>query len=130
MSSPDALVAEEGRVIAGGALAQALTEQAGGVRTAESPISIGVSFVAKSGDYCRTFSIRGQGELTGFACRGVDDWRVQAMTQGAPNASATGYRMAGTALPPLIQHAIEDTIEGEPLDAAGETAAKQKGWKK
>src|SRR5262245_41402589 len=37
MSEPDALVAQDGRVIAGGALAKALSEQPGGTRIAESP---------------------------------------------------------------------------------------------
>jgi hypothetical protein len=125
--SADAIVAENGRVIAAGALASALTRQPGG--TQDSPVQIGVSFRAKSGEYCRTFAVREGNALAGFACREAEDWRVRALAQSESGGSTTEYRMAGTAIPPIIVQAVEDTMEGDALDAAAEAAALAKGWK-
>jgi hypothetical protein len=40
-----------------------------------------------------------------------------------------GYRQAGSALPPAVLDAIDERIAGAPLDAAGEQAARNKGWR-
>ena len=39
-----------------------------------------------------------------------------------------GYRQAGSALPPAVLDAIDARIDGAPLDAAGEEAARRRGW--
>lgn len=127
-SSGNSIVAQNGRVIAGGVLAAALTRQPGGVQ--DSPVQIGVTFLAKSGEYCRTFTVREGASLAGFACREAQDWRVQALAQSASGGSATEYRMAGTTVPPIIVQAVEDAMQGDALDAAAEAAARQRGWKK
>jgi hypothetical protein len=38
--------------------------------------------------------------------------------------------MAGTALPVAITQAIVEQIEGDPLDATSEIAARDNGWRK
>lgn len=117
-----------GEIVATGALAAALSEQAGGAQ-GNSSVDIGLSFRAKSGEYCRTFSARDTGALAGVACRDADQWRVHALTQGEAEAAGGDYRMAGTHLPPLIRQAVEGAIDGEALDAEQEAAARSRGWK-
>lgn len=121
------IVAENGRMIASGVLASALTRQPGGAH--DSPVQIGVSFRAKSGEYCRTFAVREGDTLAGFACRDAENWRVHTLAQSEPGNSGTQYRMAGTAVPPIIVQAVENVMAGDALDAAGEAAALQRGWK-
>ena len=124
----DSIVARNGRIVAGGALATALTGQSGGARIEGSPIRIGLSFRAKSGNYCRTFTVDDKAALAGLACRESNAWRVKALAHNEPNGMKTEYRMAGTAVPPIILQAVQDTIEGDALDAAGEAAARKQGW--
>lgn len=127
--SDGSIVAENGRLIASGGLASALTHQPGGAN--DSPVQIGVSFRAKSGEYCRTFTVREGDTLAGFACREAQDWRVHALAQSAlPADSGTRYRMAGTTVPAIIVQAVEDVMAGDALDAAAEAAALERGWKK
>jgi hypothetical protein len=38
------------------------------------------------------------------------------------------YRQAGSDLPPAVLDAIDARIAGKPLDAAGEEAARARGW--
>jgi hypothetical protein len=49
---------------------------------------------------------------------------AQSPSEGGP----TQFRTAGSQLSPAIRAAIEGSIEGEPLDHAGEVAARQAGW--
>ncbi|HKE94445.1 MAG TPA: hypothetical protein VKB34_09090 [Povalibacter sp.] len=125
----DSIVAGNDRVIAGGALSSALTGQASGTRVASSPVLIGLSYRDKSGNYCRTFTINEGAALSGIACREGDTWRVQALVHGPAATSNGNYRMAGTAVPPLILQTVQDSIEGDALDAEAEAAARQRGWK-
>jgi hypothetical protein len=119
------IVADKHGLIAGNAVATALSNQAGGTATS-SGMQIGLSFRNKAGEYCRTFTAE-TSTLTGVACHAADHWRIQALAQ---NSSSSGdYRMANTALPLPILKAIEDTIEGEPLDAQAEAAARARDWK-
>lgn len=128
--SEDSIVAQDGRVIASGPLAAALMKQPGGTKVEGSSVLIGLSFRAKSGDYCRTFTVDDKAALAGLACREADVWRVQALARNEPNGSKAEYRMAGTAVPPIILQAVQDTMEGDALDALDEAAARQRGWKK
>jgi hypothetical protein len=125
-----ALIATRGDdVVASGALAQALTERAAGEVPGTQGLAIGMSFVAKSGQYCRTFTARDSHGLAGMACRAADQWHVQALAHGRP-AMGGGYRMAGTQLPPSILRAVEDNIAGEALDAEQEATALERGWQR
>jgi hypothetical protein len=117
----------DGRVIAGGALAQALSEQLSSQDG--SGVDIGLSFRAKSGEYCRTFGARAANPVVGFACRDAEVWRID-MLATAPRAESGGdYRMASTQLPAPIVQAIAERMQGEALDADEEAVVRQRRWR-
>jgi hypothetical protein len=122
------VVAEsDGRVVAGGALAQALSEQLSSQDGTE--IDIGLTFRTQSGEYCRTFGARAANPVVGFACRDSETWRID-MLSTAPRAEAGGsYRMASTQLPAPIVQAIAQRMQGEALDADEEAVARQRRWR-
>ena len=117
-----------GALVARGQLAQALSNQLAAEQSRNSPVQIGVSFRAKSGDYCRTFALSGAVSPSGLACRHGGEWQVQALTQEPGAAGDSGYRTAGSAMPGAILRSVEGQIAGEPLDQAGEMAARQRSW--
>jgi hypothetical protein len=117
-----------GALVARGQLAQALSNQLAAEQSHSSPVQIGVSFRAKSGDYCRTFALSGAVSPSGLACRHGGEWQVQALTQEPGTAGDSGYRTAGSAISAAILQSVEGQIAGEPLDQAGERAARQRGW--
>jgi hypothetical protein len=117
----------DGRVVAGGALAQALSEQLSSQDGTD--IDIGLSFRTKSGEYCRTFGARAANPVVGFACRDAEAWRID-MLSTAPRAESGGsYRMASTQLPAPVVQAIAERMQGEALDADEETIARQRRWR-
>jgi hypothetical protein len=113
-----------GQVVAQGALASALDRQVGGGK-ADDAVKVGVSFAARDGQYCRGFVM---GTSAGLACRAGGQWRIPVLAEVAPEA-AGGYRQAGSALPASVLDAIDERIAGKPLDAAGEEAARARGWR-
>jgi hypothetical protein len=119
-----------GAMIAHGPLAAALSKQLSAEQSPASPVQIGLSFQAKSGDYCRTFALSGAISPAGLACRRGAEWRIVTLTEeGGAAADGSGYRTAGSAMPPAVLSAVEDLIAGEPLDQAGESAARRRDWK-
>ena len=127
--SPE-IVASGADVAAGGALADTLSRRLASEQSASDPIRLGVSFVATSGEYCRTFiSQHGDVALAGMACRQGAAWRIDALQAVTivPEVS-DGYRQAATSLPPLVLRAAEDSMAGDPLDAVGEAAARDHHW--
>ncbi len=125
----DPFVAEHGRMLARGALDTALSEQSSGATDRATGIQIGVSYLAKNGDYCRTFTLKDEQVLAGLACRREARWTIDALTRTKADASGA-YRMAGAAVPALILGLVEDTIAGEPLDAEQEAEARGRGWER
>jgi len=126
---PD-VIANGANVAAGGALADALSRRLASEQSASNPIRLGVSFVANSGEYCRTFvSQHGDDALAGMACRQGAEWRIDAL-QSVPIAAgdSAGYRQAATSLPPLVRQTAEASMAGDPLDARGEAAARDRQW--
>ena len=117
-----------GALVARGQLAQALSNQLAAEQSRNLPVQIGVSFRAKSGDYCRTFAFSGAVSPSGLACRHGGEWQVQALTQEPGAAGDSGYRTAGSAMSGTILRSVEGQIDGEPLDQAGERAARQRSW--
>jgi hypothetical protein len=118
-----------GGLVASAGLAKVLSTQLSDDRAANRIAITGLSFRNKSGDYCRTFSLRGNDASSGLACREGTDWKIQALAQSPPGAANSGnFRAAGSDESPAIRAAIEDSIQGEPLDHAGEIAARQSGW--
>ncbi|MFT3977989.1 MAG: hypothetical protein QM688_12890, partial [Sphingomonas bacterium] len=96
------------------ALDRQLSGEAGAVRVA-------LSFRDREGDLCRSFTAS---HLSGVACRADDGWRLR---YGAPVAAQGGdYRMAGSDAGQM--RFVQSIIEGEPLDQAGEAAARAKQW--
>lgn len=86
-----------GGLVAGAALAEALSTQLSDDRAANYIAITGLSFRDKSGDYCRTFSLTGPAASTGLACREGTDWRIKALAQATREARRSGnYRTAGS----------------------------------
>lgn len=117
-----AIAGNGGQVVAQGELAAALDRQVGG--KAEGAVKVGVSFAARDGAYCRGFIM---GASAGLACREGGQWKIPVLAE-AEKEAAGGYRQAGSALPPAVLDAIDARIADRPLDAAGEEAARARGW--
>jgi hypothetical protein len=128
----DPIIAGEGGLMANGPLASALTSQVGGQTPATAAVQVGLSFVSKSGEYCRVFSMAGVGAAAGVACHEKQDWRIQVLARRA-EASSVGeppgnFRTASSELSPAVLNTVQQEISGEALDQAGELAARQRGW--
>ncbi len=120
----DAPVATEGgKLYAASALDQALdSELASAPATAD--VRIGVTFRDQSGAICRSFA---QERSSGLACRDSGGWHLRGLF--AASEGQTGdYRMAA-GVDPNLAALIDSTMTGEPLDAAQERAARQRGWR-
>jgi len=119
----------DGKVLASGALAHALSGQLASNQVANAPVQIGVSFLSRNGDYCRTFMLRENSSIAGLACREGGAWRLEAMAAMDHATSGSGeYQPAASSLPPAIQQSVDALIVGEPLDAKAEAAARGRGW--
>jgi anti-sigma-K factor RskA len=119
----------DGALTAGGALAKALSTQLVARQNPGSEVHIGVSYKAKNGEYCRTFALSGTVSPSGLACRYGEQWRIESLGQ-SNDAAGSGYRTAGTNMSSQTLKAVEERIDGEALDAAGEAEALQKDWRK
>jgi hypothetical protein len=121
---------EGGRLVAQAGLDEALTNQLASEQTGSAPVQIGVSFRAKSGELCRTFSIRQAETLSGLACREAGAWNVRVLAHAEGGSTQPGnYRQAGSEMPAAVRAAVDADIADEPLDAAAEAAAQKNGWK-
>ncbi len=148
-----------GRLVAGGALAASLSTQLASRQAPDAPVAIGVTFIAKSGDYCRTFVLRadsvpsgngmlrgngmphegnmprgqsaarGESGLAGLACHDHGAWQIEALARSEP-PSGGAYRQASSSMPPAVLDAVSAEMAGEPLDARAEAAARAQGWKR
>ena len=105
------------------AVTVALNRQASG--PGAGPVRIGLSFKAKDGAYCRTFSA---GATAGLACRDGAAWAVRAAAPAAVVAD-TAYRTAASETPQAVLDAVDAMIQGAPLDAQAEAKARKAGWK-
>jgi len=123
--------AADGALVASGALARGLSEDLAGESAPFSKVSIGLSFLAKSGNYCRTFSIAHGAEGSGLACRRNGEWRIGVLSkpEGVGQSEGSQYRTAGSSLPPAVLSAVQSQISGDPLDRAAEIAARGRGWR-
>ena len=115
--------------MARGTLSDALSQQLAG--TSGGAVDIGVSFAAKDGALCRSFTMR---QSAGIACRSGGQWKLVMMTEAGKGNGEGGeggeYRQAGSAMPSAVLEAIDARIAGTTLDAQAELAAKQRGWKR
>jgi hypothetical protein len=129
-SHPASMANVDGTLIARGALATGLSDQLSGPAppgsgASGSTVTIGLSFVAKSGDYCRTFSLSAD---AGLACRHAGHWEILALEKRVASGADSGFRTASSAMPAKVLEAVERQMAGEPLDRAREIAARSKGW--
>ena len=120
----DAPVVVEGeRMVAAAALDRALTDQLASADQQAAATRVGLTFRSDRG-LCRTFAAKA---ASGVACRSDGKWRIEGL-YGAGDAGSATYRMAAGGDPRLAT-LVDGMIVGEPLDAAGEAAARRSGWK-
>ena len=125
--SPDAGVFEAGNggLLARGELARALDHQLASEQRGDEPVSIGLTFRSREGNYCRSFLLR-SAQTAGLACRAGSGWQVAATDSSA--APQGDMQQAGSALTPSILRTIESRMEGAALDAEAERSAQQAAW--
>jgi hypothetical protein len=119
-----------GSLVASGVLARDLSDRLAGDSSADG-VRIGVSFLARNGEYCRTFSLTGEQASAGIACRTPQRWEIRdwARTKELEISGAQGdYRTASSSIPPAVLAAVQARIAGDPLDRDGEIRARQGGW--
>ena len=112
-------------LVARGELDKALTLQlasAGDV----AGVRIGISFRDREGGYCRTFHMHREAPVAGLACRSGGEWRLQVL---ATAPAHEGELRPAAALPMAVLHAVDAAIDGVPLNAASEAAARDAGWR-
>lgn len=119
--------ANSGGLVAGSALAHALSTQLSEDRGTDRVVVTGLSFRDKTGGFCRTFSLSDAG-ASGLACREGAHWNIKTLAQSAHPENDTNFRPAGSAMPAAIRAAVEELIDGEPMDRNAEIAARQAGW--
>src|SRR2546423_820616 len=86
--------------------------------------------IHRAGGRCSWWVLGEQMALAGLAGGGGRAWPWGVLARSpAPPAAAAGYRPAGSALPASVARRLDELIAGEPLDAAGETGARARGWK-
>ncbi len=125
MRGPSAPFEETGAgLVARGELDVALTQQLAGSMGTGGP-RVGITFRDRGGAYCRTFQVQHDAPLAGLACRAEGEWRVQVLAAAA--AQEDGLQPAA-AMPMAVLQAVDAAIDGEPLDTAAETAARESGW--
>ncbi|MEO8063406.1 MAG: hypothetical protein ABI821_11740 [Pseudomonadota bacterium] len=121
------LAVNGGALVARGELAAALDGQLASDQQRAGAVRIGVTFKARDGNYCRSFTLPAT-RTAGLACRAGDDWQVAATAEA--EIPAGQVQQAAGAMPTAILAAIETRIVGEALDAAAEDSARLRGWDK
>lgn len=116
----------DGRLVAGGAVAQALSSQLASEALPGAPVAVQLSFVDQGGRYCRTFSTAA---VAGLACRDGVQWALQNVV-AAESALSGAVRPAASGLPRALLDAVDQRIAGITLDAAGERQARDRGWQR
>ncbi len=134
LSPAPAIASRDGQLVAQGPLAEALANQiAAEPRAGERPVRVGLSLITANGVYCRTFRIAGrnadQGPTAGLACREPRAWTVRMAVAVAPEAGQGTYSIAGSSAPAPVMQLVDDLGGGKLLDAAGERAARARGWR-
>jgi len=113
----------DGMLVAAASLDHALDKQLASAGAADGA-RIGLTFRDREGSICRSFN---DGGASGLACHANGNWQIRGLFQGA-EGQAGEYRMAAGE-DPRIAALIDETIAGEPFDAAQERAALDKGWR-
>lgn len=108
-----------GALVASGKLAASLETQLASNQPDDAPVRIGLSFRDRDGRICRSFESQ---DLDGIGCRENESWILERIIGGETRGD---YRQASSGR--LMADAAEMMI-GEPLDAAGERAARADKW--
>ncbi len=123
-------VIRKGEVRADAALERALSQQLAS-DASSGPVRVGVSFLSRSGQYCRTFiDGRERDAVAGLACHDSDTWRLRVLQTGDVEKPAGGmtYLPAATSLSASILEAVQALMQGDLLDAEGEKKGREQGW--
>lgn len=112
-------------LVARGELANGLESELASAPGA-SNVAIGVSFRHRDGRYCRTFTFRHGTAVAGLACRGRDDWKIEVLADAPVQA---GEVRTAASMPVPVLRAVDAAIDGEPLDAKAEAAARDVSWR-
>jgi anti-sigma-K factor RskA len=118
------VVLREGRLQASAELASALDTQLAS-QHGERGLRMLATFRRASGDYCRVFS---GDAVAGVACREGRAWKLERVLPGGADGRGD-YRQAGSAEAELMA-AAQEMAAGDPLDAAQEAAARDRGWRR
>ena len=124
-ADPEIMVAGKDALVARGELATALDSQLASEQRGEEPVLIGLTFKARDGNFCRSFTMRST-RTAGLACRAGAEWQVRATDSSL--VVQEGMQQAASTLPPAILQAIETIADGAALDAQAERAAHSAGW--
>jgi hypothetical protein len=91
-----------------------------------SNVAIGISFRHRDGRYCRSFTFRHGTSVAGLACRGRDNWKIELLAD-AP--AGDGELRTAASMPAAVLRAVDAAIDGDPLDARAEAAARDARWR-
>src|SRR5579862_558563 len=119
----------DGALYAHGALADALDEQLGSTALLGSSVRVGLTYKAKDGHYCRTFSVREIHAISGLACHEQQHWRVWTLEGGEARTNGTHVARGASVLPPGLAQAVNERTSGAPLNAQAELNAQRGGWR-
>lgn len=117
-------------LVASGKLDAALSRQLASDGAGASGVVVALSFRADDGRYCRSFSLNNG--VDGLACRGEEQWQVEAVGMGAArdgSPAADSYRQAGSALSRTVLDAISARQAGDTLAASEEAQLRARGWR-
>jgi len=116
----------QGRMLAGDALARALSTQLSGATPADAT-RVGLSFRAADGAWCRSFSLSGS---SGLACRRQGRWVVQLLeaSRQQTTVNAGDYRQAASSVSPAMVAAIGALGGSDALTAEQEQQQLRAGW--
>lgn len=117
-------------VVLGSALEDVLSNRLASEQSASDAIRIGVSYLSKQREYCRTFTSNDGARTTvGLACRRDGGWQVDAL-QAAPRIgeNSSDFRRAATSISPLVLDVVNSSMAGEALDSRAERLARDHHW--
>ena len=117
------VTADGGKLYAAAALDRALDTQLASVPVG-GPARVGLTFRDRGGAICRSFTERSD---SGVACVDGDRWQIRGLFASGKQQQSD-YRMAGGGDPNLMA-LVDSMIAGDPLDAAHEREARDRGWK-
>lgn len=90
-----------------------------------------LTFVDRSGEYCRHVELAGAGgSAHALACRRDGEWRVEFASFSPPQPAAPDgmYRPAARDVPAALDTALDTMIDGEPLGRDAERDAISRAW--